>query len=356
MPNWWCSPTNPVWYVPARSGNLRSHADDTRVVITDRGDMTAQSPPTPSPSTSSSSSAAAIEVAGLSKSYGGHPVVRDVSFQVRAGSVTGFLGPNGAGKSTTLRMLVGLTSPTAGHARVLGVPFAELPNPGRRVGVLLDAAAQHAGRTGREALTIAALTTGVPTTRVARLIDLVGLTGAEAARRIGTYSLGMRQRLGIAQALIGDPEVVILDEPSNGLDPAGIHWMRALLRGFADRGGAVLLSSHLLREVELVADDLVVIGRSRIVAQGPKSELLAASGTYVRAADNSALAKALRAVGIRFQPDHEGGLLADAGAEQVARVTAQAGLVVLELRPAGGGLEELFLKLTTDDAREQVPA
>jgi ABC-2 type transport system ATP-binding protein len=303
----------------------------------------------------SSTPPAAIEVAGLSKSYGRHTVVEDVSFQVRAGSITGFLGPNGAGKSTTLRMLVGLTRPTAGHSRVLGVPFTQLPNPGRRAGVLLDAAAQHAGRTGREVLTITALTTGVPTSRVGEMIELVGLTAAEARRRTGTYSLGMRQRLGIAQALIGDPQVVILDEPANGLDPAGIHWMRGLLRDFADRGGAVLLSSHLLREVEVVADELVVIGRGRIVARGSKTGLLAASGTHVRATDNQALATALDAAAIRFRTDGDG-YLADAAAEQVASVAGRAGVIVLELRPAGGGLEELFLQLTADDTREQVPA
>ena len=174
-----------------------------------------------------------------------------------------------------MRVMVGLTPATSGSATVLGRKYADLPNPGREVGVLLDASAQHAGRTGRETLKVAARTMGLPMRRVDELLDLVSLTGTEAERRVKNYSLGMRQRLGIATALIGDPEVLILDEPANGLDPAGIRWMRDLLRGFANKGGTVLLSSHLLHEIEVIADDLVVIGQGRIVAQGTKAELLA---------------------------------------------------------------------------------
>lgn len=240
----------------------------------------------------------AVEATELSKSYGAQRVVDRVSFQVPSGAITGFLGPNGAGKSTTLRMLVGLTPPSSGRASVLGVAFADLPNPGRRVGVLLDASAQHSGRSGREVLTLSARLMGLPTSRVDELIERVGLTAAEADRRVGTYSLGMRQRLGLAHALLGDPELLILDEPANGLDPAGIHWMRAVLREFTDAGGAVLLSSHLLREVEVVADYLVIIGRGRVLASGSTAAMLARSGD--------------------------------------------------------GGLEELFLRLTSGDAREQV--
>ena len=223
----------------------------------------------------STSLTAAIEVAGLSKSYDRQPVVADVSFTVRPGSVTGFLGPNGAGKSTTLRILVGLASPDAGRAAVFGVPYAALLNPGLRVGVLLDASAQHNGRSGHEALALSALVMGLPARRADEMLDRVGLSPAEGRRRIGDYSLGMRQRLGIAHALLGDPELLILDEPANGLDPAGIHWMRSLLRDFADRGGAVLLSSHLLREIEVIADHLVVIGGGRVLADGTREELLA---------------------------------------------------------------------------------
>ena len=240
---------------------------------------------------------AAIEVAGLTKVYGRQQVVTDVSFTVRPGSVTGFLGPNGAGKSTTLRILVGLASPDAGRAAVFGAPYAALPNPGRRIGVLLDASAQHSGRTGREALALSALVMGLPGRRADEMLGRVGLSEAEGRRRTGAYSLGMRQRLGIAHALLGDPELLILDEPANGLDPAGIHWMRTLLRDFADRGGAVLLSSHLLREIEVIADHLVIIGGGRVLADGTREGLLAG---------------------------------------------------------ADGGLEELFLRLTAADAREDV--
>ena len=200
-----------------------------------------------------------INVRSVTRTYGSFTAVDDVTFTAEPGRVTGFLGPNGAGKSTTMRIVVGLTSPTSGTAEVLGRRFADLPNPGREVGVLLDASAQHAGRTGREILTLAVRVMGLPSGRVEEMLDLVGLTEDEAGRRIRDYSLGMRQRLGIAHALLGDPEVLILDEPANGLDPAGIRWMRDLLRGHADGGGTVLLSSHLLHEIEVVADHLVVI-------------------------------------------------------------------------------------------------
>lgn len=297
--------------------------------------------------------ATAIEVAGLTKTYGSHTAVDDVSFTVPPGSVTGFLGPNGAGKSTTLRMLTGLTRPTAGYATVLGSPFTELANPGRNVGVLLDASAQHSGRTGWEVLKLGAMIMGLPDAKAGEMAARVGLTEEEARRRTGTYSLGMRQRLGIAHALLGDPQVLILDEPANGLDPAGIHWMRSLLREFADRGGAVLLSSHLLREIEVVADQLVVIGHGRVVARGSKQELLAASGTLVRGADDHLLAGALTAAGIAFRPAEGGGYTTTADAGQVAQAASQAGVVLAELRP-GGGLEDLFLQLTANDAREEV--
>src|SRR5690349_8510707 len=187
-----------------------------------------------------------ITVEHLTKRYGNHPAVDNVSFTCEPGTVTGFLGPNGAGKSTTMRMICGLTPPTTGTATVAGVPYRRLDNPGRRIGVLLDASAQHPGRTGREVLTLAALTMGVDRRRVTQTMEQVGLNAAAAKRRVRAYSLGMRQRLGLAHALLGEPAVLILDEPANGLDPEGIFWMRGLLRNFADRGGTVLLSSHLL--------------------------------------------------------------------------------------------------------------
>src|SRR5919206_3187773 len=206
-----------------------------------------------------------ILVDQLTKRYGRYTAVDSISFSVRPGTVTGFLGPNGAGKSTTMRMLVGLTPPSSGSCTVLGVRYVDLRNPGRHVGVLLDASAQHPGRTGREVLSLGAMTIGLPRSRVDEMLDLVGLTADEAGRRVGDYSLGMRQRLGIAHPLLGDPQGLILDEPAHGVDPGGIHWMRGLLRRFADRGGSVLLSSHLLHEVEVVADELVIIGGGRIV-------------------------------------------------------------------------------------------
>ena len=292
-----------------------------------------------------------ITVEHLSKRYGSHPAVDDVSFTCEPGTVTGFLGPNGAGKSTTMRMICGLTPPTSGTATVDGQPYRRLGNPGRRIGVLLDASAQHAGRTGREVLTLAALTMGVDKRRVEQSLDKVGLNSTAAKRRVKAYSLGMRQRLGLAYAMLGDPGILILDEPANGLDPEGIYWMRGLLRDFADAGGTVLLSSHLLREVEAVADKLVVIGAGRIVAQGDKAELLAESGTVVRALDMGALEVVLRRIGLPGTRTTDGGVVVQADAETIGRAAADAGLVLLELRPAGsGGLEQMFLTLTAGDS------
>jgi ABC-2 type transport system ATP-binding protein len=288
-----------------------------------------------------------ISVEHLTKRYGSHPAVDDVSFTCEPGTVTGFLGPNGAGKSTTMRMITGLTPPTSGAATVDGVPYRRLANPGRRIGVLLDASAQHSGRTGREVLTLAAMTMGLERRRVDESLDRVGLNRTAAGRRVKAYSLGMRQRLGLAYAMLGDPGILVLDEPANGLDPEGIFWMRGLLRDFADRGGTVLLSSHLLREVEAVADRLVVIGGGRIVAQGDKADLLAGSGTVVRALDPGALELMLRRAGLTGTAATDGGVLVQSDAETIGRAAADSGLVLLELRPAGsGGLEQMFLTLT----------
>jgi ABC-2 type transport system ATP-binding protein len=300
-----------------------------------------------------------ISVESLTKQYGPFTAVDHVSFTAATGRVTGFLGPNGAGKSTTMRVMVGLTRATSGRVTISGRDYRELANPGLEVGVLLDASAQHAGRTGREILAIAQQTMGLPRTRVAETLARVGLTDDEAGRRVRDYSLGMRQRLGIATALIGDPEVLILDEPANGLDPAGIRWMRDLLRGFADQGGTVLLSSHLLHEIEVIADDIVVIGQGRIVAQGSKSELLAAAGTLVRTTDPSQLDRLARALheGAVVTTPIDGGLRVDADPELVGEAAHRAGVVLRELRPAdGAGLEEMFLELTADTAREGAAA
>jgi ABC-2 type transport system ATP-binding protein len=293
----------------------------------------------------------------LTKAYGGHLTVDRISFQARPGRVTGFLGPNGAGKSTTMRMMVGLTRPTSGTATIAGRRFVDLPNAGREVGVLLDASAQHAGRTGREVLTIAARTMGLPTDRVDRMLDLVSLTGAEGDRRIRNYSLGMRQRLGIATALAGEPQALILDEPANGLDPAGIRWMRDLLRGYADRGGTVLLSSHLLHEIEIIADDLVLIGNGKIVAQGTKTDLLQAGGTVVRTPDLPVLDSALRSAGLQATRTSDGALRTDADLARVGQIARDAGVALTELRTAdGAGLEEMFLELTAETQREGAAA
>ena len=293
-----------------------------------------------------------ITVRGLTKRYGDVLAVDDLSFDVEPGKVTGFLGPNGAGKSTTMRMMVGLTRPSSGSATIGGRSFADLPNPGREVGVMLDASAQHAGRTGREVLTLAQQLIGVPARRVAETLQLVGLTEAEAQRRVGGYSLGMRQRLGIAVALIGDPTVLILDEPANGLDPAGIRWMRDLLRHFADRGGTVLLSSHLLREIEIIADDIVMIGGGRIVAQGSMTDLLRTAGTIVRATNMKALGRALRDSGVETSRTDDGAVRADADTTVVGLLARDADLALTELRTAEGGLEEMFLRLTAATQRE----
>jgi ABC-2 type transport system ATP-binding protein len=300
---------------------------------------------------------AMITVNSLTKRYGAVTAVDDVSFEVEPGQVTGFLGPNGAGKSTTMRILCGLTPATTGTASVLGRPYASLPNPGRHVGVLLDASAQHAGRTGREVLALGATLMGVDRRRVDDLLGLVGLTECESNRRVRNYSLGMRQRLGIAHALLGDPQVLVLDEPANGLDPAGIRWMRGLLRGFADEGGTVLLSSHLLNEIERVADEIIVIGSGRIVARGSTQELLRGAGAVVRATDNEALAAALAAADVAVTAGQGGLLLAEAEPADVGAVAARHGIVLVELRGGDGrGLEEMFLELTAADAREEVAA
>jgi ABC-2 type transport system ATP-binding protein len=253
--------------------------------------------------------------------------------------------------------MVGLTRPDAGSATISGRHYVDLPNPGLEVGVLLDASAQHAGRTGREILTLAQQFMGLPRSRVEEMLETVSLTATEASRRVGDYSLGMRQRLGIATALIGDPEVLILDEPANGLDPAGIRWMRDLLRGYADRGGTVLLSSHLLHEIEVIADDIVMIGLGRIVSMGTKTELLHEAGTVVRAVDLLALELALTTSGLTAVPSDSGALRTDANAALVGKVANEAGIALTELRAAtGAGLEEMFLELTAATQREGAPA
>jgi ABC-2 type transport system ATP-binding protein len=306
-----------------------------------------------------------IKVEGLTRAYGSFIAVNDISFECEPGTVTGFLGPNGAGKTTTMRVMVGLTPPTRGEVTIGGMHYRDIPNPGRHVGVLLDASAQHAGRTGRETLEIGARTMGLPASRIDEMLALVSLDAKEAKRRVGNYSLGMRQRLGIAHALLGDPTVLILDEPANGLDPGGIRWMRGLLKGYADRGGTVLLSSHLLHEVEQIADEMILIGNGRIVARGTRQQLLAgASGgvstTLVTSLDNGRLSAALTQKGLLATPAGSG-LRVTAEPVDVGRVAAESGIVLTDLRAGNeGGLEDLFLELTADTQREtaqsEVPA
>ena len=296
-----------------------------------------------------------ITTTALTKSYNKVPVVREVSLRCEPGTITGFLGANGAGKSTTMKMIVGLVRPDHGTATIDGRPFVELPNPTRVVGMLLDASAMHPGRSGRATLTIAAQMAGVHTKRVEYLLDLVGIADA-AEKRVGTYSLGMRQRLGIAQALIGEPEALILDEPANGLDPEGIAWMRTLLRDFADQGGTVLLSSHLLHEVQATADHLVVISGGAVVTAGRLDDLLASSTILVRSPDPGALAAALQASridfvagpGDAFTVDVSGGRVT---AEVLAGVARDHQVLLTELRQSeANGLEQLFFSLTAANA------
>jgi ABC-2 type transport system ATP-binding protein len=300
-----------------------------------------------------------IESHGLTKRLGGRIVVSDVSFSCAPGTVTGFLGPNGAGKTTTMRMLCGLSDPDAGHAEVLGSAYRKLPNPGRRVGILLDASAQHAGRRGEEVLALSAMTMGADVAKVPELLDRVGLPDRAARQRVKAYSLGMRQRLGIANALIGDPEVLILDEPANGLDPEGMRWMRGLLRDFADRGGTVLLSSHLLHEVEAVADQLLIIGNGKIVAAGTREELLAGAGTLVRAAPDHGddrLGRALADAGLTVHAHPDGGFIVEAEPDDVGRAALAGGVALSRLGPSeSAGLEQLFFDLTSESAAAAPP-
>lgn len=302
-----------------------------------------------------------ITTTALTKSYRKLPVVRDVSLHCEPGTITGFLGPNGAGKSTTLKMILGLARPDRGTATIDGRPFVELANPTRVVGTLLDPSAMHPGRTGRATLRIATRMAQVASHRVEHLLDLVGIAHA-ADKRVGSYSLGMRQRLGIAQALVGEPSVLILDEPANGLDPEGIAWMRRLLADFADRGGTVLLSSHLLSEVQATADHLVVIADGAVVASGRMDDLLASSAILVRSPDPAALAAALGAAGIDHVAGPDGTLSVDVGdgrvtPEMVAGVARDHHVLLSELRRSDAdGLEQLFFSLTAGSTHSQEAA
>jgi ABC-2 type transport system ATP-binding protein len=294
---------------------------------------------------------AAIEISELTKRYGPTLAVDGLSFTVDEGRIVGFLGPNGAGKTTTLRALLGLIRPTAGGATVQGRRFVELEDPVRTVGAVLDGGMLHPGRSGRNHLRMLARGARIPRSRVDELLQLVGLSDA-ANRRAGGYSLGMRQRLGLAAALLGDPAVLVLDEPANGLDPQGIRWLRDFLRSLAGEGRAVLVSSHVLAEVAQTADEVVVIAKGRSVAQAPLAELLATGrgGTRVAGPDVGRLAEILTADGAEVEPAGDGAIVVhDRGGEDVGRAIAEHRIVISELTGVSTSLEEIFFQLTGEE-------
>jgi ABC-2 type transport system ATP-binding protein len=289
----------------------------------------------------------AIETAGLTKRYGPVTAVDDLTFSVREGAVTGFLGPNGAGKTTTLRMILALARPTTGSSTVLGRPYAQLDDPAHAVGANLEIAGAHPGRNGRDHLRALAAMAPIPRSRVDEVLRLVELEGA-AERRAGTYSMGMRQRLGLAATLLGDPQVLILDEPANGLDPQGIRWLRDFLRGLAAEGRTVLVSSHVLAEVSQTVDDVVVIHRGKLVDQGPVARLTAGGHVVVRSPRAAELRAALERAGLGVTADGDD-LVVDADdPARVGDIAFAAGVPLHELTTRATSLEEAFLALTSD--------
>jgi ABC-2 type transport system ATP-binding protein len=289
-----------------------------------------------------------IEVEHLTKRFRSATAVDDLSFSVPRGRITGFLGPNGAGKTTTLRVLLGLALPTNGRASVAGKRYRELEAPLETVGAVLEASNYHPARTGRNHLRVLAAAAGIENARVDQVLAEVELSDA-ARRRVGGYSLGMRQRLSVAAALLGEPELLVLDEPANGLDPEGIRWLRNFLRSFADGGGTVFVSSHVLAEVSQLADEVVIIHRGKLVAHQPVVELIAqaAGATRVRSPRAAALLERLRAAGIDAEADGER-LAVHAPPERVGDLAAEAGIPLHELVADTGSLEEAFLELTAE--------
>jgi ABC-2 type transport system ATP-binding protein len=290
--------------------------------------------------------AAPLEVRGLTKRFGSTTAVEGLTFAIEPGRITGFLGPNGAGKTTTLRMLLGLVHPTDGEALVDGRPYRKLPEPARAVGAVLEASSYHPARSGRNHLRVLATAAGIPVARADETLEQVELSGA-ARRHVKTYSLGMRQRLSVAGALLGEPRLLLLDEPANGLDPEGIRWLRNFLRSFAAGGGTVFISSHVLAEIAQLADEVVIIHRSKLVAHEPLAALTgrAAGGTIVRSPDAERLSERLSAAGIGAT-SADGQLRVAAPPERVGEVAAEAGIVLHELRGESASLEEVFLELT----------
>ena len=289
----------------------------------------------------------AITISRLTKRYGPVVAVDDLSFDVHPGKVTGFLGPNGAGKTTTLRVLLGLAAPTSGTATIGGLPYRKLADPARQVGAALDGNVFHPGRTASQHLRIIATAAGIPARRVAEVLSITGLADA-AGRRVGGYSLGMRQRLSLAGALLGDPGTLVFDEPLNGLDPEGIRWMRAMLRTLAAEGRTVLVSSHLLNEVAQTVDDIVVVSRGRLVTQGPLAELADRSSVVrARTTDPARLVDVLLAAGLRASIADSSTVEAMAAtADEVGLAAAAAGVPILELSRRDEDLESLFFDLT----------
>jgi ABC-2 type transport system ATP-binding protein len=292
---------------------------------------------------------AAIKVSGLTKRFGETVAVEDLSFSVTAGTIVGFLGPNGAGKTTTMRALLGLVRPTAGSATIQGRRYSELEHPAQTVGALLDGDDLHSGRSGRNHLRVLARAVPVAPARVEALLELVELKAA-GDRRAGGYSMGMRQRLGLAAALLGDPHVLVLDEPANGLDPQGIRWLRDFLRSQADEGRAILISSHVLAEVSQIADEVVVINHGRSVLQAPLAELMAqrSGGMRVAGPDVARLAELLSADGVQVKTAGDGTIVVTGRTgEQLGRVIAEHRIVVSELAAYGESLEDVFFELTS---------
>ena len=288
-----------------------------------------------------------IEVEGLTKRYGATLAVDDLSFSVAPGTVTGFLGPNGAGKSTTLRAILGLVTPTSGRTAVLGLPYRKLDRPVQRVGAVLETFDAHPGRSGRNHLRVLAAAGGVPRSRVEEVLSLVDLTGV-ARRRVKGYSLGMRQRLGLAAALLGDPEVLVLDEPANGLDPQGMRWLRDFLRSLAGEGRTILISSHVLAEVAQTVDEVVIIHRGKLIRHAAMAEVeaLAAGTTTVRSPDADRLATLLAREQLEARSVGDGRLEVAAAPERIGEIAAANGVVLHELSAARATLEEVFLELT----------
>ena len=299
-----------------------------------------------------------IEAHGLTKRYGGKLAVDDLTFTVRPGVVTGFLGPNGAGKSTTMRLILGLDAPTSGSVTVNGKPYQRLNAPLREVGALLEARSVHPGRSARNHLLAIAQTNGIPRFRVDEVIEAVGLDGV-ARKRAGGFSLGMGQRLGIAGALLGDPDTVILDEPVNGLDTEGIRWIRSLLRGLAAQGKTVFVSSHLMSEMAMTAEHLIVIGRGKLIADTGVEEFIAGTArdtVRVRTTDPEGLATLLRAPDVTVASDQDGALtVTGLTTDRVGTVAGAAGITLLELTAHRASLEEAFIDMTSDAVEFRAP-